>query len=66
MEPISGNVPALQPPPGVTSDFDNPSDLSSLTIALVTSMSLIILLAVCSRVYTKAIIMRKMTLEDCK
>lgn len=63
---IFGQQPAMRPPPGITPNFKDPPNLAGPSIAMITCAFLLIILAVGSRIYTKAVIIRKLVLEDCK
>ena len=59
-------LPALQPPPGVKSNFVNPySEAKSLYITAGVC-GILVTLAVIVRIYTKACIIKTVNFEDCK
>ena len=62
---IFDQQPALKPPPGVTPNFVDPPNLAGPSIVLITCAFFLIILAVSSRIYTKAVVVQKMVLEDC-
>lgn len=56
--------PAMEPPPGVQSNFENPANLSHPELAwlqLIISTAVVVM-----RVYTKLGVVRKMLAEDCE
>lgn len=59
------NGPAMIPPPGVTSQFDDPPNLEQLTIAVFTICIFVATIAVVLRMWTKLLIIRQTTLDDC-
>lgn len=60
------NIPALGPPTGVTPDFVNAPTTSPSLFAGFGVMLTIATLGFAARMFTKAYIMRKVQLEDCK
>ena len=64
--PLLSNIPALAPPAGVVPNFVNPEN-QNVTIYVVLTISIsVTMLAVMTRIYTKAYIIRKIGWEDCK
>ena len=59
------NGPALPPPPGVTSQFVDPPNLEQLTIGIFTTCIFLATVAVVLRMWTKLLIIRQTTLDDC-
>lgn len=60
------NGPAMAPPPGIKPNFVNPPNLEKeFYIDLILCLTISVL-AVCMRVWTKARVMRKFQIEDCK
>lgn len=60
------NGPAMAPPPGITPNFVNPPNLEKeFYIDLILCLTISVL-AVCMRMWTKARVMRKVQIEDCK
>ena len=58
--------PAMAPPPGIKPNFVNPPNLDKeFYIDLILCLTISVL-AVCMRVWTKARVMRKFQIEDCK
>lgn len=59
-------TPAAPPPPGVTPNFDNPEgseyEIYSISIALCLTATLTLM----GRLYTRAVILRAVGLDDCK
>ena len=59
------DVPALSPPPGVQSNFVNPEN-QSLSFYIVTSILFVsMVIFFLNRVYTKLLIIRKYSWDDC-
>lgn len=58
--------PALPPPPGIQSNFANPSAMEPLFIFALTLMLFIVSLAVGARLLVKLYIIKSMQLEDCQ
>ncbi|PVH97403.1 hypothetical protein DM02DRAFT_82271 [Periconia macrospinosa] len=56
--------PALLAPPGVKPDFDTPSDQRKLGYALVAVLLCLITLVVVMRIYTRARLLRRLSLDD--
>lgn len=56
--------PAMAPPPGVKSNFENPDNLSHPELAWL--QLIIATVVVLMRVYTKLGVVRKMLAEDCE
>ncbi|TGJ78622.1 hypothetical protein E0Z10_g10142 [Xylaria hypoxylon] len=56
--------PALPPPPGILSNFDDPANMNSLTLAVISAAVVLGTLAVLIRVYAKVISARRARLED--
>lgn len=63
---IRNNLPALQPPAGVESNFINPEDRGYIqnTVSTVLFSFMVILFA--NRVYTKLSVIRKVGWDDCE
>ena len=59
-------IPALEPPPGVISNFKNPWTFDGLAIATVAVCLTTTTLAVAMRILTKIFVMRAFRLEDCQ
>ncbi len=57
------DLPAMPPPPGVTPNFVNPSNLRQP--GLVAVQITLATIAVAMRLYTKKFIVRRMLVEDC-
>ncbi|KAI1769306.1 hypothetical protein GGR53DRAFT_527590 [Hypoxylon sp. FL1150] len=57
-------LPALQPPAGVVSNFDNPFTFYPWILAIGIISMVLMTLAVVIRIYTKAVIMKSMKHED--
>lgn len=58
--------PALPPPPGMHSNFVNPSSLERLFVAALALMLFLVSVAVGARLVAKIYIMKSMQLEDCQ
>ena len=61
---ISGS--AIPPPPGITPNLVNPSDHTKESIILHTVCLTLVTIAVGIRLYTRALITRKIGADDCK
>ena len=59
-------IPALKPPPGVKSNFVNPSSYDGAGIATTAICVTLVTLAVGARLVTKGWVMKKLATEDCK
>jgi len=59
-------IPALQPPPGVESNFLNPERRSQGIQSVATFLLCLITLMFAIRIYTKSFIIRKASWDDCK
>ncbi len=59
------NLPALLPPPGVQSNFDNPETQSATLIKVNVVFLALMLVMVTIRMYTKGILTRKIWWDDC-
>ena len=59
------NGPALPPPNGVEPNFENPSNLNTACYAIILSCLVATATVLCLRLYTRALIIRKVTLDDC-
>jgi hypothetical protein len=59
------NGPAMDPPPGMNSNFVNPSDLKTETLILVTFCLAASTFVVAMRMWTKTRLINKVVLEDC-
>lgn len=62
----STQMPALQPPAGMISNFDNPFSFYPWILAIGIISMVLMTLAVVIRIYTKVFIMKSMKHEDCK
>lgn len=58
--------PAMPAPPGMSSNFVNPSNLKTEGLVLVTFCLILSTLVVSMRMWTKSRVVRKVVLEDCK
>ena len=59
------NGPAMAPPPGLYSNFNDPSNLQVYAIITLTFCMTFSTVAVFVRMYTKIFLIRKVSLEDC-
>ena len=57
--------PALAPPNGVEPNFENPSNLNTACYAIILSCLVVTTTVLCLRLYTRVLIIRKVTLDDC-
>lgn len=60
------NGPAMPAPPGMYSNFVNPSNLKTEGLVVVTFCLILSTLVVGMRMWTKSRVVRKIVLEDCK
>jgi hypothetical protein len=58
--------PAAQPPLGVESNFDHPESRVDMTIGLISTVLVLMTIAVSLRVYARAMITNTFGWEDCK
>lgn len=58
-------MPALSPPPGVESNFENPQSRSSLTVIPSAAIVGITIILVFTRMYTKVYILKSVGWDDC-
>lgn len=66
MDSLFYELPALEPPPGLTTNFDNPSSTLSSLVAALAIMVSVATIVLAARVYTRFYIMKMHQLEDCK
>lgn len=64
--PLLSNIPALAPPAGVVPNLANPENQNVTIYAVLTISLFVTTLAVMTRIYTKAYVIRKIGWEDCK
>ena len=64
--PDPNTIPALHPPPGVTSNFVDPPMRAPATFPIAYMLFGLNTAGVVARIYTKAFVMRKMHLDDCE
>lgn len=62
--PLS-EIPALQPPPGITPNFINPPTIAPALIAVNGVFLALMLLAVSIRIYSKGLLLRSLGWDDC-
>ncbi|KAK3373130.1 hypothetical protein B0T24DRAFT_250336 [Lasiosphaeria ovina] len=58
------SIPAMQPPPGQTSNFVDPETLHPIVLGVAIATMIVMTAAVTIRVYTKAFVMRDMRFEE--
>ena len=63
---VLDTLPALQPPAGVQSNFVNPEDRGHVCTAITSVLFAFMLCLYANRVYTKLVIIRKVSWDDCK
>ncbi|KAK4183657.1 hypothetical protein QBC35DRAFT_443000 [Podospora australis] len=61
---IIAMIPAMTPPPGQTSNFDDPESMQTLVMVVAVSTMSLTLIVVTVRIYTKAVILSNMGIED--
>lgn len=59
------NGPAMLPPKGMVSDFDNPPNSNPEALAVAVVCILLALVAASSRAYSSLFVAKKLHLEDC-
>jgi hypothetical protein len=59
------DIPVIDPPPGVKSNFENPDSLHAVTLGIGVVSILIMSLVVGIRTYTKLVLLKNMAHEDC-
>ncbi|KAK4220702.1 hypothetical protein QBC38DRAFT_338181, partial [Podospora fimiseda] len=57
-------IPAMSPPPGVTSNFDDPENMHDLVFNTAVSTMAFIVVVVAIRIYTKVVTMKDVRIED--
>lgn len=60
------NVPALAPPPGSVSNFNDPTTLSTSLIALLVAIMVLMLTVVGMRLYSRALLSHAVGWDDCE
>ena len=58
-------IPAMVPPLGQTSNFDDPETMHPIVLAVAISTMVLMATAVAIRVYTKGVVVRDMKVEEC-
>ncbi|KAI4200551.1 MAG: hypothetical protein LQ346_002350 [Caloplaca aetnensis] len=61
---VFASIPALTPPPGVTSNFDNPKTLKSSFVAVNASFLSLMVFVVAIRIYSRGVIARVLGWDD--
>ena len=59
-------LPAMEAPPGVTPNFDDPPNRNGLAIGVLTLFTVISTLGMILRVYAKCYVMRQWKIQECK
>jgi hypothetical protein len=62
---ILERLPGMQPPPGQVSNFVDPPNLLAAVVAVITISSILMMVAVGLRVYSKLNSTRSFSLDDC-
>jgi hypothetical protein len=62
---ILERLPGMQPPPGQVSNFVDPPSLLAAVVAVITISSILMMVAVGLRVYSKLNSTRSFSLDDC-
>lgn len=60
------DIPALAPPAGVNSNFDDPVTMLPAVYGVAITSIILMTIAVGVRIYTKAFVSKQMRTEDCK
>lgn len=60
------NLPALAPPAGVLSNFDNPKTLAPSLVAINVTFITLMLIAVTIRIYSRGFIVHALGWDDCR
>ena len=60
------NGPAVKPPPGVLSNFDNPPNQDTVALTIGNLLIIFASLAVLIRIYTRRVLLRSVGCDDCK
>ena len=63
---LLAQTPGLEPPPGITPNFENPPSIQSISYAVSAICLFITTLAVGLRIFTKIRVDRNLKLEDCQ
>lgn len=58
-------IPALQPPPGIQSNFENPENQVYLTVIPCAAIVGVMIIFVFIRIYTKVYTMKSVGWDDC-
>ncbi|KPM43161.1 hypothetical protein AK830_g3392 [Neonectria ditissima] len=58
------DTPAMEPPKGVTADFDNPPNQNGLAIAIITLTMVIATICLVLRLYARVYLLRKVQIEE--
>ena len=66
MDPDPSRTPAMEPPPGVESNLDNPETLQPTRIALSAVCITLCVVFITARSYARAVLLNKFDLDDCK
>lgn len=63
---IPADIPAMPPPSGTQSNFTNPQTLGTTLIALNSVFLGTMLVVVLVRTYARGVLVKSLTLDDCK
>ena len=66
MDDFFANLPALVPPPGVLSNFDNPKTLAPSLVAVNVTFIPLMVIAVALRMYSRGFIVHALGWDDCR
>jgi hypothetical protein len=59
-------MPALTPPVGMESEFSHPITLEAVILGIAVATSVLMVIAVSIRTYTKAVLLKEMNIEECQ
>lgn len=62
---VFASIPAIPPPPGIKSNFDNPRTLKSSFVAVNATFLSLMVIVVAIRTYSRGVIARAMGWDDC-
>ena len=66
MDDFFANLPALAPPSGVLSNFDNPETLAPSLVAVNVTFLSLMLVAVTIRLYSRGFVVHALGWDDCR
>ena len=64
MASVDLNGPAELPPPGITSNLDNPDNRNELARGILTACTVIATICMLVRVYGRVVLLRKIQIEE--